>query len=150
MKKIRFDIIAIFTLPIIIGSVVAVKTFANAQILLDLDSLLVEMSTILATLFGFVLTAMSILLTFEGNERTKRVRDSRHYGKILLCFIITNVVMLISMSVFFGAHALKVLNEMVSFIFVALSCICFIYLLLVLIYFIIVILTVVVEPLRPH
>lgn len=146
MKKIRFDIIVILILPLIIGSIIARMAFMNEQILLNLDSLLFEMATILATLFGFVLTAMSILLAFEGNERTQRIRESRHYKKILICYILTNVYMLVSICFFFGAHAFCSINEYVSLFFVLLSSVCFIYLMLVLFYFIIVILTVFVTP----
>lgn len=45
-------------------------------------------------IFGFILTAVSVLATITGDEFTKRLRKSKHYKSILFAYCISSVMIL--------------------------------------------------------
>lgn len=146
-KKNIFFILLII-LPILFGIAIACMFFSNDFLKENLSSILMDTVTLLSTLFGFILASLSILVSFEGNEKTKQIRESRHYKKILGIHLISDIWMFLGMAFLFGCHVFGLITEIVSWIFVLVISVSFIYLVLVLFYLAIMIGTLFVEKIK--
>lgn len=143
MKHFRTFITLFLTIavPIIISCIVSVLKFKDKILLQNLESLLENITGIMATLFGFILTALSILLAFEGNEKTRQLRDSRHYKTILGTYLISALYMLLGLIIFVVCSSFSIINERACFIYIFFTTICFLYLLLSLYYLVLMVIT---------
>lgn len=139
-KTVR-SFILLLIIPIILSILTAGCLYENAEFINNFEYLLGDFIGIMATLFGFVLTSLSILLAFEGNEKTKQLRDSRHYKTILGTHLISVVCMLIALILFFVFYTFRVINNITRFMFLMITLVTFIYLILSLFYLILMIIT---------
>ena len=148
-QNIKTFVVNIF-IPILIGIFIAVQLYQTKTLINNLNNVLGSMIGIIATLFGFIITALSILLTIQGNEKTKQIRDSKHYKTILLTYLIAAFYMLVSLLIFIIFYSFGIVNKFVSFIYLFLTTVCFVYLILALIYLGIMILTLFHKKIQYH
>lgn len=126
-KAIKIDRVIIISLPIIIGiiSFFLTKHYSN------INSFTVTcadgfenckmMVGIWGTLLGFLITAVSILLTLGENRFVKMLKDSNHYETILFAYVITCIHLLISIVISVAWIFMKIWSSNVFYALVALS-----------------------------
>lgn len=52
---------------------------------------------ILATFLGFIITAESILIAFDGSKLTKEIKETGHFKTVLTIYSVTCIFLLVSM-----------------------------------------------------
>lgn len=53
-----------------------------------------------ATLLGFLITAVSILVTFTGSRLTEEIKQTGHFKTVLFIYILTSIELLLFLSAF--------------------------------------------------
>lgn len=72
-----------------------------------------------ATLLGFIITAASILITFNGSKLTEEIKDTGHFKTVLFVYMLTCIELLISLTFFIGVLCFKIFSPVIVCIFVA-------------------------------
>jgi|GEM_PF-912330 len=93
------------------------------------------------TLLGFIITAVSILIGFNGNERTKDIMNSRHYKTILYTYMITCFTLLLCIAIFIPVVMINKFSLNLLYIFSSTLIITLIYVFLCLLYLTLIIVT---------
>ncbi len=135
------DVLLNFVLPLAISCVLAILFYKCDALKKNISDLIENIIGIIATLFGFVITALSILLTIQGNEKTKQIRESRHYKKILLTYAFASIIMLFSLIAFIIIYSFSINSRVVCFIYILCTTLCMTYLIIALWYLALIILT---------
>ena len=144
-KKKDISLILAIVIPLLIGVVLATVSVFNDYLKNNLNVILMDAVTLLVTLFGFILASLSILVSFEGNEKTKQIRESRHYKRILGVHLVSDIWMFLGVCCLFAFKIFGVLNGIAVWIFVLVVSVSFFYLALVLFYLAVMIGTLFVE-----
>ena len=91
VSRVLYTIIPI-VLSIVISFVIYKEWVRNINIkLLNIQDVVGTILGIWGTLFGFVITAISILIAFNGSKFTQELRDSGHYQTVMFLYIVTCV-----------------------------------------------------------
>ena len=89
VSRVLYTIIPI-VLSIVISFVIYKEWVRNINIkLLNIQDVVGTILGIWGTLFGFVITAISILIAFNGSKFTQELRDSGHYQTVMFLYIVT-------------------------------------------------------------
>lgn len=102
--KIRRCLIA--CVPIIIGvfaSCIALHLMNKYNYQIDKSYIINIISTILdlwGTLLGFIITAESVLIAFDGNTLTKEIKETQHFKTVLFTYSLTCFELLLMIAVF--------------------------------------------------
>lgn len=144
-KRQKSDRIWLSLLPVVISAVICIlikKHLGEIQYdvqKIDYSSVIDTMLTIWITLMGFVITAVSILIAFDGSEYTKEIRESGHYKTVMYMYLYTSFVLFIAICVFIPVNIISIWNMAILIIlnfFIILSLelflLCIIFLFLVL------------------
>lgn len=146
-KSDKKAIIATFILPIIIGIIITVISFNvidSKEIKLNSEKTLSFIDTMLgiwATLLGFMITSLSILIGFKGSERTQLFIESKHYSTILYTYIITCIELFLCMVIYIPVILLEMINLLTYSMLIGLLLITAILILLCLMYLLLIIIT---------
>ena len=149
-QKEDISLILTISIPILLGIGTACFLFSNEYLIENLSDVMKEAVTLLVTLFGFILASLSILISFEGNEKTKQLRESRHYKKILGVHLMSDIWMFFGTGCLFGFNIFGLLNKTVAWVFVLIVSVSFYYLAIVLFYLAIMIGTLFVKKTNYH
>lgn len=144
-KQKNVRVILLIIGPILFGMIIASAYFANEFLENNLSEILKNTVNLLATLFGFILASLTILVSFEGNEKTKQIRNSRHYKKILGIHLISDIWMFFGMSCLSVCNMFGLINKTVSWMLIWIVSVSFAYIVIVLYYLAIMIGTLFVE-----
>lgn len=105
-KKIKLDRVFLTILPIIVSIIITMLFhFYSSKEKLDISWFKTQdvLGTIIGmwgTLLGFIISAVSILIAFNGSKYTEIIRKSGHYQTIIFLYIVTCVFLIISIAVF--------------------------------------------------
>lgn len=72
-----------------------------------------------ATLLGFIITAVSILITFNGSKLTEEIKSTGHFKTVLFIYMLTCTELLIGLTFFIVILCLKICSLLILQIFVA-------------------------------
>ncbi len=134
MKKTLKDRILLTVVPLIIGIIVSAIIYAYIKVneidtsWFNAQSVIGTLLGIWATLIGFVITAVSILIAFNGSSYTEIIRQSGHYFTIMFLYTVTSIVLAIGIAVFLPLY---ILNACSSVVF----CVLFFFIIITIIYF---------------
>jgi len=131
-------ILSIITSWIILFCLGKIEYKINDTVMIDIVKMMLG---IWGTLLGFIITAVSILIGFNGSERTKEIIESRHYKTILYTYMITCFVLLLSIATFVPVVIINSFNYMWFLIFLTSLLISLIYVFLCLLYLTLIITT---------
>lgn len=92
-------------LPFIISAILVVVVYflwiKDAEIdTAKMNDIIGTILGIWGTFFGFVITAVSILIAFNGSKFTEEIRDSGHYQTVMFLYIITCAIIFVAISIF--------------------------------------------------
>lgn len=108
--------------PLVIGTVIALiigliikdKDFDTIYMIDAIKTV----TGIWGTILGFIISAESILIGFNGSERIREISKTRHYKLILYTYLITCVNLLISLGIFIPVIISKSFNLSLFIIFI--------------------------------
>lgn len=100
-------------IPLILSSVMSVIAYNTWLKSMDIESLNMQgvIGTILGiwgTFFGFIITAVSILIAFNGSSITQEIRDSGHYQTVMFLYIVTCAIIFIAILFFLPIYIVNV------------------------------------------
>lgn len=94
----------IFVIPLLIGviiGIVRVHFLSKGQI--DIPRMIDVVTTILSlwgTSLGFIITAESILVAFDGSYLTKEIKASEHFKTVIYTYTLTCIELLLMIAIF--------------------------------------------------
>ena len=94
----------IFVIPLLIGviiGIVRVHFLSKGQI--DISRMIDVVTTILSlwgTSLGFIITAESILVAFDGSYLTKEIKASEHFKTVIYTYTLTCIELLLMIAIF--------------------------------------------------
>lgn len=103
-------------LAIVFSSNILMYIQINANEFYDVLKMIVG---VWATLLGFIITAASILITFNGSKLTEEIKDTGHFKTVLFVYMLTCIELLISLTFFIGVLCFKIFSPVIVCIFVA-------------------------------
>lgn len=103
-------------IPIVLSVVVSAILYAAWIRNIDIQSLNMQnvIGTILGiwgTLFGFVITAVSILIAFNGSKFTQEIRESGHYQTVMFLYIVTCVIIFAAILCFLPIYIINIVSK---------------------------------------
>lgn len=113
-----FIVIVSIIFPCILGFVVSYKLKINIQKLCGVEVIKILLG-VWATLLGFIITALSILIAMPGEDYLKALRKTTHYGTVLFTYICTCICMLAAIVFSSIVVLLDIWNELIFSIFIA-------------------------------
>ena len=113
VSRVLYTIIPI-VLSIVISFVIYKEWVRNINIkLLNIQDVVGTILGIWGTLFGFVITAISILIAFNGSKFTQELRDSGHYQTVMFLYIVTCVIIFGAISCFLPIYIFNIASKRV-------------------------------------
>lgn len=104
--------------PIALAIFVALRVTINMEIK-DFYEILKVVIGVWATLLGFIITAASILITFNGSKLTEEIKNTGHFKTVLFIYMLTCIKLLIGLMFFIAVICLKIYSPLILQIFVA-------------------------------
>lgn len=96
--------VTIFILPLVIGiaiSLIRMHYMDGNQI--DIDHMVSVATTMLGfwgTSLGFIITAESILVAFDGSYLTKEIKETSHFKTVVYTYTLTCIELLVMIAIF--------------------------------------------------
>ncbi len=122
MKNVNIDrafiVIVSIIFPCILGFAVSYKLKIDIQKLRGVEVIKILLG-VWATLLGFIITALSILIAMPGEDYLKALRNTKHYGTVLFTYICTCICMLAAIVFSSIVVLLDIWNELIFSIFIA-------------------------------
>lgn len=122
-KQVR-NIIFSIILPIVIGAVIALlvgNSIKKTGYLIDCDYMIDVVTTVIGiwgTILGFIISAESILIGFNGSGRIQEISKTRHYRIILYTYLITCCNLLLCLVIFIPIIILNYFNLYIFCLFI--------------------------------
>lgn len=144
-RKQKCDRISLCVFPLIIALVICALLRHHLLSIkynvfeIQYSSVISTMLTMWITLIGFVITAVSILIAFDGSEYTREIRESGHYKTVMYMYLYTSLILFIAICVFIpiniiGDWSMTILTTLNFFTVLSLEsfllCIVFLFLVL--------------------
>lgn len=123
-KQVRNIILSIL-LPLVIGMIMAlfvVNKINKIGYKLDDNYMIGVITTVISiwgTILGFIISAESILIGFNGSGRIQEISKTRHYRIILYTYLITCCNLLLCLVIFIPIIILKFFSVYVFGVFIA-------------------------------
>lgn len=131
MKKVLKDRICLSVIPLVVSGIAICFLYRYlVKINFSVDSIQMKdiistMLNIWITFFGFIITALSILIAFNGSKYTEVIRESGHYKTIVFLYIFTCTILFIALVAMLpiyiiNLYTLKTLILLIFFIILSL------------------------------
>lgn len=104
--------------PMVLAIIFSAKTMLNISIN-DFYEILKVVIGVWATLLGFIITAASILVTFNGSKLTEEIKNTGHFKTVLFIYITTCIELLIGLAFFIWVLCFKLFSVLTLRLFVA-------------------------------
>ena len=103
-------------IPIVISAAISKIVYHLWMINIQIDAISMKetIGTILGiwgTFFGFVITAVSILIAFNGSSFTEEIRESGHYQTVIYIYIVTCAIIFVAMLIFLPIYIMGFSSE---------------------------------------
>lgn len=144
----RNAVIYTLLIPLVMGIIMTIIScfFINKNgIKIDSEKSLAFINTMLgiwATLLGFMITSLSIMVGFKGSERTQIFIESKHYSTILFTYTFTCIELLLCLLIFIPVLLVDKITIFLYSLMLGLLLITAIYMFLSLLYLLLMIMTV--------
>lgn len=144
----RKAIIYTLLIPLILGIIITIVScfiIKKKEITIDSTKTLAFINLMLgiwATLLGFMITSLSIMVGFKGSERTQIFIESKHYSTILFTYTITCMELFLCLLIFLPVLLINKITIVLYSIMLGLLLITAIYMFLSLLYLLLLIITV--------